>query len=424
MTTAVVQPGAVRGRLEAPPSKSYTHRALVAGFLARRRYEVVRPLDADDTRATRDGLIALGARFTAARGRWTLLPPVARRLSRPASIDCGQSGTTLRLLCAVAARESRSVHFVGSGRLSRRPMQPLLDSLASGGVRVTTVARRTLPLRLLGPLQPGAFSLDGSVSSQFISALLFVLPTLNGPSTLTVVGKRVSEPYVDATVAVIRAHGVALNGSRGRWSTPGHQRYRGGRFRVPGDASSAAYLWAAAAVTGGRVAVLGVDPHWPQADRRVLDVLRLSGASVREGPRRIEVNGRATDPFEVDLTASPDLYPLMGALAATIPGRSVLRGASHVIFKESNRRTETVRLVRALGGKVRASRDRLAITGSTRPRALRLRGIDDHRLVMSAAVAALGGDGTSSIADAAAVGKSFPGFWEALGSLGGVVTVR
>lgn len=417
MTTLKLRPALAAGRVEAPPSKSYTHRALVAAHLTGRAYTIHRPLESDDTLATAHGLMALGSDVRRSAGSWVVAPSAVVRRSR--IVRCGSSGTTLRFLSALAALRSDRVRFVGDPQLSRRPMAGLLESLRGAGVEVTSSPRGTLPIRIRGPIRPGAISVDGAVSSQYVSALLLALPALNAPSELRVEGLRVSEPYVEATAAVLRAHGIQCRGRNGRWTIPAPQRYRGRTFRVPGDASSAAYLWAAGAVTGGPVRVDGVPRSWPQADRAILEVLRSAGAQVHETSDGATVGGGLEVGFDVDLTPSPDLYPLVGVLAGLTPGRSVIRGAAHVVFKESNRRATTVALVRSMGAQVRESSRRLVIDGTLRPKALRLRGSDDHRVVMSAAVAALRADGPSTLSDAHAVAKSFPTFWAVLRELVG-----
>jgi 3-phosphoshikimate 1-carboxyvinyltransferase len=416
MSTATVHPGVAHGSARAPPSKSYTHRALVAAHLAHRPFDVVRPLVADDTRATARGLHALGSLVDVNDQRWRLSPS-SHPVQRP-RVRCGNSGTTLRFLTAVAAAQAQPVWFEGGAQLSARPIAGLAESLRASGVEVTVAGARTLPMKVRGPLQPGQLHVDGSVSSQYVSALLLVLPTLAGPSTLSVDGERVSEPYIASTAAVLRSLGVRLNGGDGRWKVPAPQAVTGRRFEVPGDASSAAYLWAAAAVTGGQVALRGIPGRWPQADRLILELLGQAGARVRESADGARVSGPVETPFDIDLTGAPDLYPLAGAIAALIPGPSTIRGAAHVVFKESDRRAATIRLVQDLGGRAMFRGGRLRIHGTRHPRAIRMRPSDDHRVVMSAAVAALRADGPSRIGDARAVRKSFPGFWSALRGLG------
>ncbi|HTT14876.1 MAG TPA: 3-phosphoshikimate 1-carboxyvinyltransferase [Thermoplasmata archaeon] len=425
MTAVRVLPGVAHGRLLAPPSKSYTHRALVVGHLSGRRFVVERPLDSDDTRATARALGVLGSLVTRRSRAWTVTPARRRPSRRTGTIDCGESGTTLRFVAALAALSDRPTRLVGRGRLAERPMRPLLEALTALGARcVEASPDRGLPLTITGPIRGGSVRLDASESSQFASALLLALPRAEGDSVIRLTGPIVSEPYLEATRAVVRAHGIALGGDRRSIGIRGRQRYRGHRFRVPGDASSAAYLWSAAALTGGRVRVDGIPPRWPQADRSVLDVLERAGARVTRGRDSATVAGPVDRPFVVELTSAPDLYPLAGVLAAAVPGTSELRGARHIALKESDRRAGTERLVRALGARCRSTRAGLAIEGTDRIRPVRLLNLTDHRMVMSAAVGALAAEGPSTIGDARAVAKSFPRFFSVLRSLSGGRTAR
>ncbi len=299
-------------------------------------------------------------------------------------------------------------------------MAPLLGALRTLGARVDPGVT-TLPFTVQGPIEGGRVRVDSSESSQFTSALLLVLPTLSADSALTLTGRVVSEPYIQATQAVQHALGI-VSRRRGRtFRIPGGQSVRGRRFDVPGDASSAAYLWAAAALCGGPVTVKGIDPRWPQADLAVLDLLRSSGALVHRTGSSVTVRAGRRRPFSIDLTASPDLYPLAAVLAAAAPGRSVLRGASHVALKESDRRAETVRLLRALGAPVRATSAGLVVDGGHPFRALDLRDLADHRLLMAAAVAARAASASSHLGPAEAVRKSYPSFWHDLDHLTGGV---
>jgi 3-phosphoshikimate 1-carboxyvinyltransferase len=419
MTIRTIHPATVRGRLRAPPSKSYTHRALVAAFLAGRSCKVVGPLDSDDTRATRDGLRALGAGIRRPREGWTIYR--LRQTTRPArrKVRCGESGTTLRFLSAVAALGGDPVSFEGAPQLSVRPMGELYGALRQLGAAVRSpVDGRSLPCTIQGPIDAGDVTIRGDVSSQFTSALLMVLPTVEGRSTVRIEGPSVSQPYIEATCAVLRERRLRLKHTRAGFEIPGGQRYLEGPIHVPGDASSAAYLWAAGAVTGGLVEVTGVPADLPQADMAILSILSRMGAHVSRASDAVRVSGPLSRPVTVDLTNSPDLFPLVAILAALIPeGRSRLLGAPHLEFKESNRRIESVRLAQAVGADVGEATTGIDIVGTPAPRPLELFSLLDHRLVMSAAVAALAGSSPSRIGEAEAVSKSFPGFWEALGAL-------
>ena len=234
MTIARLVPGVVSGTVRAPSSKSYTHRALLAGHLSQHRYVVDAPLDADDTRATASALRALGTRTHYSARRWTLAPSRAR-LRGVASIDCGESGTTLRFLAAVAARSSRPVVLRGRGRLAERPMAELFQALESLGA---TCARprgsRMLPATVTGPLHGGFVRLDASRSSQFASALLLTLPTVPEDSTIELVGPIVSEPYIEATIAVLRHHRIRVTRRVAGCPSPAANRIGGAVCGSPG----------------------------------------------------------------------------------------------------------------------------------------------------------------------------------------------
>ena len=418
MTLVTVRPATAVGRVAAPPSKSYTHRALVAGHLAGTPYRILRPLDAEDTRATARAVGRLGTPVERGPGRWTVRPAPHVPRGRSVTIDCGESGTTLRFVAALAALQDRPITVTGRPRLAERPMATLLDALEDLGARIRRPGRG-LPLAIRGPIRAGSVHLDAAESSQFASALLLILPTLRGDSEVRLEGPTVSRPYLEATIAVLGHHGIHVRRRGRRFYVPGGQRYRSPGFAVPGDASSAAYLWAAAAITGGDVEVEGVPPGatWPQADLELLSILERQGAKIRAGPDGVRVRGGRLRPFSANLTDAPDLYPLAGTIAAVTPGRSYLRGAVHVAVKESDRRTGTIRLARSLGARVRAAPDQLEIDGRSVPRPLRLRSLRDHRMVMSAAIGALAARGPSRIGVREAVNKSFPGFWSALGTV-------
>ncbi|MGA7922713.1 MAG: 3-phosphoshikimate 1-carboxyvinyltransferase [Thermoplasmata archaeon] len=425
MTLRSVSPASLSGSLRAPPSKSYTHRGLISGFLSQRSYRVDHPLEADDTRATATGLELLGSVIRRSSSHWSLTPVTPTlHPNQTIRLRCGQSGTTLRFLTAVAARQGRLVRVEGDPRLARRPLRPLLRVLRSGGVRIRRIgAPANLPLEILGPLRGVRTSLHVGESSQFLSALLFVLPTLETSSSLQLVGTPVSQEYVAATLRVLSLHRVRVSLTPSVLEVEGGQQYRGAGFRVPGDASSAAYWWAAAGLNGGPIRVRGVPLDWPQADLEILPILEAMGSHVARHSDGATVEGRIREPFDVDLTNAPDLYPLVGSLAAQLPGTSVIRGAPHVVAKESDRRAATIRLVRGLGGTARLTRRGLEVRGTHSPRPLRSSLSDDHRVVMASAIAATAASGPSLVGSAEAVRKSYPTFWDDLRSLGGTTKV-
>ncbi|HEV2519079.1 MAG TPA: 3-phosphoshikimate 1-carboxyvinyltransferase [Thermoplasmata archaeon] len=421
MSRLQIGPGPLRGAIVAPPSKSYTHRELVASFLAAGRSQLIRPLVSDDTTVTRRGLERLGARVIAGRRSWLIEPPRAdRRIShRGYTIDCGQSGTSLRLLAALAATCTVPITLTGRPQLARRPIGPLLDVLERAGASIRRAPRGlSTPTTVTGPIHSVSGAVETSQSSQFLSALLLVLPSIEGTSQLHRTGIGVSEPYVAATLDVLHRRGVIWESSGRTMRLRGPVKYRASRARIPGDASSAAYLWAGAAISGGSVLVRGVPLNRPQGDLSILGILERMGAHLRTAAGGVRVDGAPLHGISVELTNAPDLVPLVGVLGAFSKGSTWIRGATHAGLKESDRRARTADLVRALGGTARSTLRRIRVRPGRRPLPLRWTESEDHRLVMSAAIGALGAGSESTVGDARLVAKSYPDFWRSLGQLG------
>ena len=417
---AEVEPAVARGSIRAPPSKSYTHRALVGAFLAEGPSRILGPSESDDVGRTVEGLRTLGATLRRSEGGWEVVPPSNGPVDRSrVDIDCAESGTTFRFLTAVAAIRPTETRFHGSMRLARRPIRELLGALHRAGAAFRgPTPGRSLPFAVRGPIHAGVFRLRGKESSQPHSALALVLPTLHGSSELRLPPELVSRPYVEATLAFLRSRAIDIDRVGDVVRFGGGQRYPARAFRVPGDASSAAYLWAAGAVSGGRVRVDGLPRAWPQADRRILSLLCSMGARVEERERSATVSGSLDRGVDADLTDAPDLLPLLAVLAALVPGKtSHLRGARHVLHKESDRFRGARSLAQQLGARTRGRPGHLEVTGGDPPRAIRWRGPPDHRLVMSAAVGAVALAGRSRIYRATSVSKSYPAFWQDLARL-------
>ncbi len=439
-------PGPARGRIVLPGSKSYTHRALLAGLLGTRPLRVKAPQVSEDTLASVRAVEALGGSVEEERQEgsstqvWAVHPPEAGMDDGhtgpgprpPIEVDVGESGTTLRLFSAAAAGQPREVRFVGAPGLARRPMEGLLRALESMGAHVIRPPQGgSLPLGIRGPLRPGRVRVPGDVSSQFISGLLFVLPSLNGESDLEIEGPTVSEPYIEVTVAMLASQGVRVERTSKGFHVPGGQRFAGPSFQVPGDASVAANFCTLATITGGPISVgpLPAGTSWPQADLALMELLPRLGARVerREGDL-VEVTregapqglGRVTSlpTFDIDLDASPDLGPLLSVLAAFGRGRSELRGGAHLRGKESDRREGMLRLARALGARAEDHGDTLWIEGPAAARRLELLDLTDHRMLFAASIAAAALPEPSLLGDGRSTTKSHPAFLGDLASLG------
>ena len=400
--------------LEAVPSKSMSHRALIVSALAEGVSELYGPLDADDTRVTRDGLIALGVTIESRPDRW-IVHGQSGAIPGGGRLDLRDSGSSMRFLAAVAALGARPSRLDGSARLRERPVSDLAEALRQLGAAIAPEGPASgLPLIAGGsPFGGGAVSLSGRRSSQFASALLLIAPALRDGLDLTVERPAVSLPYVDSTAEVLSDFGARI-------SRPVKCRWRveaggltGREYRIEGDHSSASYFLSAAAVVGGRVRVERLLPSSPQPDAMLRTILRELGCGVSTGADWIEVRGTGRLPgFDLDLNASPDLAPTLAVLALFAEGPCTLRGIAHLRHKESDRLELLAANLRSLGREAIVIEDRIAVG----PRPARLTGgtiatASDHRMAMAFAVAGLRLDGMA-VEDPDCVSKSNPVFWE------------
>ncbi len=401
--------------LPAPPSKSLTHRALIAAALAEGRSVIEDPLLADDTRLTCAGLSRLGALIELRDGAIVVTGAGGPLEGEDGAVlDLGNSGTSLRLLASVAALGSVPVTLTGSARMQERPVGPLGAALASLGARVRYGGRDGCPpLEVTGPLRGGTVEVDGSVSSQFISSLLLAGPLTPDGIEVRLAGPSVSRSYLDLTVDVMVRFGGAIErtGYRRLRASPGG--YAGTRYRVEGDWSSASYLFALAAALGGRITVPNLDPASAQGDRRFVAALGAMGCRVTTGPAGVTVERAGPlSGIECEMSASPDTVQTLAVVAALADSPTRITGVGHLRYKESDRLAVTADRLRRLGAGAMVEGDTLVITpaplhgGAIDP-------ADDHRTAMAFAVLGLA-VGEVTITDPGCVAKSWPGFWEAL----------
>lgn len=412
-----VRPSVVRGRVRAPPSKSYTHRAVLLAALSGGPCRVRRPLLAEDTEATLAGAGAFGAEVSRE-------PDALRITSAPfrapdGAVDAKNSGTTLRLLTGIAATLEGATRLTGDASLRKRPMGPLLAALQGLGARATSLAGDGRPpVEVAGPLRGGDVSIPGAVSSQFVSSLLLACPLARGPTVVNVLPPLRSEPYVEVTLHMMRRFGAEVHPDGGSFRVPGRQAYRPTDFEVPGDFSSAAFPLVAAAVTDGDVTVEGLEAGIPQGDARVIDHLRSAGATVDARPGSVRVRAGDLVAGTLDVGDTPDLFPILAVLATQARGASRFVNGEHLRLKESDRIATTVAFLTSMGADVEATRDGCVVRGPTRLREAFVESRGDHRILMAAAIAALVADGPVEIGDPWCFRVSYPTFLDDMRRLG------
>jgi len=406
-------------RVCAPPSKSYTHRALIAAALAPGMSVLRAPLVSEDTALTRSALAGFGIDIRDT-GVDLAVAGTGGNLSclRQRPIDLGNSGTSMRLLTPVALLCPHPVVLTGTERMCQRPIGPLVDALNRiGGAITYEQAPGFPPVRVSGTLAGGATSVNASMSSQFVSSLLLAAPMARNPVEITTEGCVSSRSYLDITVEVMREFGVSVDRDGDARFVVAPQPYRARDYVVEGDYSSASYFFAIAAVCGGRVTVENLNPSSVQGDRRFVAALEEMGCAVRShrGGVTVARSGRLAG-IDIDMASTPDTVQTLAAVAPFADSPTSISGIQHLRHKESDRIEATVKMLRACGIEATFVRDTLTIT----PGPLRGCIIDpqnDHRTAMAAAVLGLGAGGVT-VQSAECVGKSFPGFWEILREAG------
>jgi 3-phosphoshikimate 1-carboxyvinyltransferase len=411
--------GPLDARVEVPGSKSDTNRALVAAALARGESELRGALDADDTRAMRDCLRALGVAIEEQEpARWTVHGRGGALDAPVRPLDARASGTTARFVAALATLAPGPSRIDGTARMRERPIDDLVDALRQLGAEIEIEGGRGCPPLLVrgGGLRGGRATIDASRSSQYVSAVLLVGPYAAHDLELHLKdGVLASRPYVDLTLRLMRAFGAEAGwrDARGFWVRAGVP-YRGRTHRVEPDASSAAYAFAAAAIAGGRVRVPGLPADSVQADLRLLGLLERMGCAVVREAGEIEVTGppgklRA---LEVDMNECPDAVVALAVVCLFADGPSTIRNVAQLRHHETDRLAALETELRRLGARAEAGPDWLRIEPAPLHGAT-VETYDDHRVAMAFALVGLRVPGVR-ILDPTCVAKTWPGFFSAL----------
>jgi 3-phosphoshikimate 1-carboxyvinyltransferase len=414
-----IKPGHVKNTTVCVPgSKSYTHRMLIAAALADGACEVRNPLHSEDTLITRRCLSEMGVSIEEARDHLRIQGTSGRLRSPENPVDLGNSGTSMRLMAAVAALGQGVCVLTGSQRMQQRPIQDLLVGLNQMGVGARSVnADGCPPIEVTGGgLKGGSVTIDCRISSQYLSALLMIAPFAKETVTITVSGGLVSRPYVDMTIAVMEEFGIAVdrNGYE-RFVVTGGQAYRAGDHAVEPDCSQAGYFWAAAAISGAGVTVAGTSKTSLQGDVRFAECLAAMGCRVAEHGDGIEVSGGPLTGVIVDMADMPDMVPTLAVVAAFAHGATVIENVAHLRAKESDRLGAVAAELMKMGIEADCTDSGLRIVGG-HPQGAAIDTYDDHRIAMSFALAGLKVPGIK-IKDETCVKKSFPNFWEVFKSL-------
>ena len=387
-----IQPGKLTGNIQAIPSKSQAHRLLICAAFADGSTNLICPDTNRDIEATADCLNALGATITRTVTGYTVEP--VRTVPTQATLNCCESGSTLRFMLPIVGALGVDATFLMEGRLPQRPLSPLWEEMERMGCTLTRPTETTL--RCQGKLKSGVYTISGGVSSQFITGLLFAGALMDGDCTICITGKLESAPYVNMTQEALALFGIDTSGLQ----ICGQKRFRTpGEVTVEGDWSNGAF-WLAAQTLGSDLTVTNLNPQSPQGDRAAATHLTDLKQDIT-----------------IDATHTPDLVPILSIVAAASAGATFIN-CSRLRLKETDRMETTAAMVRNLGGSASIQGDSLIIHGTS------LRGgivdaTNDHRIAMSAAIAATICTEPVTVINAQSVEKSYPGFWEDYKKLGG-----
>ncbi len=407
-------PGPVSGVVSAPSSKSFMQRFVACAVLSATETVIKNAAFSGDSRVALNFATALGAAVKI-HGKTVVICPGSHRISP--LLNAGESGLALRMFTPIAAQQPFSVTITAEGTLRYRPVGMMESPLRRLGVFVESKGGFP-PIRIHGPLHGGKLSLDGGITSQFLTGLLMVLPICGEGSELKVSNLK-SRPYVEMTLSVLRSFGICwdvTDGDEMVFRCEGRQKFCCPSLAVPGDWSGAAALLAAGAVSGS-VTVTGLPMDNLQADRLILDILEEVGATVSVSNGSITVTQKELNGFSVDVTHCPDLVPVLVAISVHCRGRSRITGTSRLRFKESDRARTLQREYAKLGAEIEVAADEIRIRGGG------LRGgsvsaSGDHRIAMSLAIAALSAESPVEIEGVECVDKSYPDFFDEISKLG------
>ena len=406
----------IQGRVEAPPSKSYSIRALMCASLAPGSSYIRFPLEADDTQAAREAVSRIGAAVRPVRLGWQVN---GGNLKAPeGEIFCRESAATLRFMAAIAAVIPGTTRLVPGPGLARRPVAPLLaalNSLGAGGRQEGAVV-----IISGGNLAGGDVSLEGGVSSQFISALMLAAPLMEKGLTIHITTPARSSSYIEMTAACLKEFGIRVKVAPDMSSVSiPRQPYQAAAYDVEGDWSQAAALLALGALAG-EVLVTNLNAESLQGDRKVLNLLQKMGARFTMRRSSVLISRSRLHAISADLSDCIDLLPVMAVVAAAAEGHSYFSGIASARHKESDRVGAVITELGKMGIRTIEEEDRLGVIGG-QPVGTLLDSHADHRLAMAFGV--LGAAvGDTAISGAESVSKTYPGFWKALESLGGMVS--
>ena len=405
-----ITPGSRSGSVAVPASKSMAHRLLIAAALSEENCQLSCNGISKDILATMNCLCSLGSRIENLENHELEIVPMDHFPKQLCHLPCNESGSTLRFLLPIVGALGCPTEFHMADGLAKRPMDALLAVLETHGLHIK---KETNTLLCKGQLCAGDYTIPGSISSQYVSGLLFALPLLNGDSTLQITGQIASRDYITMTETVLKQAGIHFQKRGARYQIPGGQAYHlTGKTIIEADWSNAAFFLCMGALSKKGVTVNQLSLLSPQGDREILPILHRFGAKIEVSVNAVTVRRGRLCGQTIDASAIPDLVPTISALAVCAEGTTKIVNVGHLRYKESDRLTTTSAMLSALGADIAELPEGLVIHGKANLTGGTIDAANDHRIAMAAAVAACSCQNAVCIEDAMCVDKSYPDFWK------------
>lgn len=407
----------LNGTVALPPSKSLVHRAVIMAALAKGKSKIGPVVWSDDIAATCDCIEALGAKVT--RGNNFVEIYGIENPPEKATLNCHESGSTLRFLMPVAAALGVTATFTGAGRLPARPLDDYAKIFPKRGVKMSA---NSLPLTLSGKLTAGDYEVSGNVSSQYISGLLMALSVVDGESIIRLTSPLESVDYVVMTTKVMEDFGVSVDFDGNEFKIVGGQKITAQDYEIESDWSHSAFFLASAAIND-EITLKGLHKNSLQGDNAALKIFQDFGADISWQGDELVCKSNTLKGIEVDVSNVPDLVPAIAVTAVFAEGKTKIYNAARLRIKESDRLAAMAQGLKSLGVLVEEGEDFLIVEGAKNFKPAKIHGFNDHRIVM--AFAAMGAHiGGVEIDDIHAINKSYPSFFEDFEKLGGKIKLN
>ena len=414
----IITPNKLSGDVIIPPSKSLSHRAIIAASLAEGESVISNVLLSKDILATIDSMRACGATIDIDNDK--LYIKGSKVIRKCNIIDANESGSTIRFMIPIALVCGDKITFTGKNNLVNRPLDPFLEIFDRDNIKYNK-NDKYLPLEVEGALKPGYYPIRGDISSQFITGLLYALPLLDGDSVIEITTNLESKGYIDLTLDILAKFGIEIiNEDYYKFYIKGNQKYMPNDYEIEGDFSQSAFFLVAD-MLGAHINLKAMNLSSFQGDKKILEDIKAFGGNVEVNTNYINCNANSINGATIDFSQSPDLGPALTVLASLAKGESNFINASRLRIKECDRITCMKEELNKLGANIKELPDGMIINGVVRLKGNIVDSHNDHRVAMALAMASLKCDGEIKILNAQCVSKSFPHFWEVFEALGGKI---